>query len=82
MTPDWVSFFLPCTSTGTSPISLTSARYFGAARLAALEEIDVDRLPVRLDQVEHQRGAIGVAGLGEAIELVLGHDAPQISASV
>jgi hypothetical protein len=23
--------------------------------------------------IEHQRGAIGVAGLGEAIKLVLGH---------
>ena len=43
------------------------------ARLAALEEIDVDRLPVGADQIEHQRGAIGVAGLGEAIELVFGH---------
>ena len=42
------------------------------ARLA-LEEIDEHRLPVRADQIEHQRGAIAVAGLGEAIELIFGH---------
>ena len=29
MTPDWVSFLAPCTSTGTSPISLTLVRYSG-----------------------------------------------------
>ena len=43
------------------------------ARLAALEEIDIDRLPVGADQIEHQRGAIGIAGLGEAVELIFGH---------
>ncbi len=37
------------------------------------EKIDPDRLPVGADQVEHERSAIGVAGLGEAIKLVLGH---------
>ncbi len=46
------------------------------ARLAALEEVDKDRLPVRADQVEHQRGAVAVAGLREAIELVFGHGVP------
>jgi hypothetical protein len=53
---------------------------FGAvlrrARLAALEEVDRDRLPVGADQVEHQRRAIGVAGLREAVELVFGHRVP------
>ena len=58
---------------------------FGAvlrrARLAALEEVDIDRLPVGADQVEHQRRAIGVAGLREAIELIFGHrrSPPEIS---
>ena len=37
------------------------------------EEVDEHRLPVRADQIEHQRGAIGIAGLGEAIELIFGH---------
>jgi hypothetical protein len=37
------------------------------------KKIDPDRLPVGADQVEHKRSAIGVAGLGEAIELVLSH---------
>ena len=43
------------------------------ARFALAEEIDPDRLPVGADEVEHQRGTISVAGLSEAIELVLGH---------
>ena len=38
------------------------------------EEIDPNRLPVGADQIEHQRGAIGIAGLGEAIELIFGHE--------
>src|SRR5262245_47495574 len=45
----------------------------GCARLALDEEVDEDRLPVRADQVEHQRNTIGVAGLGEAVELIFGH---------
>src|SRR5260221_59512 len=43
------------------------------ARLALAEEIHPEGLPVGTDEVEHQRGTIGVAGLSEAIELVLGH---------
>jgi hypothetical protein len=46
---------------------------FRRALLAALEEVDENRLPVGADQVEHQGDAIGVAGLGEAIELIFGH---------
>jgi hypothetical protein len=46
---------------------------FGRALLAFSEEIDPDRLPVGADQIEHERGAISVAGLGEAVELVFGH---------
>ena len=42
------------------------------ARLAA-EEFYLDRLPVGTDQIEHQRGSIGVAGLGETIKLIFGH---------
>src|SRR5215510_1101461 len=45
----------------------------GCARLALDEEVDEDRLPVRADQVEHQRNTIGVAGLGEAVEVIFGH---------
>ena len=37
------------------------------------KKIDPDRLPVGADQVEHKCSAIGVAGLSEAIKLVLGH---------
>src|SRR5260370_6628620 len=43
------------------------------ARLALAEEIHPEGLPVGTDEVEHQRGTIGVAGLSEAIELVLAH---------
>ena len=42
---------------------------FRRARHALAEEVDEDRLPVGADEVEHQRDAIGVAGLGEAVEL-------------
>src|SRR5262245_123841 len=49
------------------------AAVFRRARLALGEEVDPDRLPVGADEVEHQRGAIGVARLSEAVELVLGH---------
>src|SRR5262245_23547286 len=48
----------------------------GRALFALTEEIDPHRLPIDADQVEHERTAIGVAGLREAIELVLGHDVP------
>src|SRR5260221_59511 len=34
---------------------------------------EMGEVPVGTDEVEHQRGTIGVAGLSEAIELVLGH---------
>ena len=37
------------------------------------EEIDEHRLPIRADQIEHQGGAIAVAGLGKANELEFGH---------
>ena len=46
---------------------------FGRAGLA-VEEVDEDRLPARADQMQHQRGLVGIAGLGEAIELIFGHD--------
>src|SRR6266852_6084395 len=45
---------------------------FRRARLAAGEEVYPDRFPFRADQVEHQGDAIGIAGLGEAVELVFG----------
>src|SRR5262245_43932388 len=48
----------------------------GRALFALTEEIDPHRLPIGADQVEHERTAIGVAGLRESIELVLGHDVP------
>jgi hypothetical protein len=43
------------------------------ALLALDEEVDPDRLPVGADEIEHQGDPIGVAGLSEAVELVLGH---------
>jgi len=46
---------------------------FRRARLALGEEIDKARLPVGADQIEHQCGAVGVTGLGEAVELIFGH---------
>jgi len=47
---------------------------FRRACLAALEEIDKDRLPVGADKVEHQRRAISIARLGEAVELIFRHE--------
>jgi hypothetical protein len=41
---------------------------------ALLEEVDEDRLPVGVDEIKHQRRAISVARLGEAIKLIFGHD--------
>src|SRR5262249_34040978 len=41
------------------------------ARLALAEEVDPHGLPVGADQVEHERTPVSVAGLREAIELVL-----------
>ena len=35
---------------------------------------DEQGLPVDADQIEHQRDAIGIAGLGEAAELVFSHE--------
>jgi len=46
---------------------------FGCALNTFSEEIDPHRLPVSVDQIEHQRGAIGVARLGKTIELKFGH---------
>ena len=43
---------------------------------ALAEEVDEHRLPIGADQIEHQRGAVGVAGLGEAVELIFGHVFP------
>src|SRR5579884_2051397 len=51
----------------------------GRALHALAEKIDKDGFPIRADEVEHQRGAISVSGLSEAIELVLGHGAPLTS---
>jgi len=45
---------------------------FRRARLSPGEEVDPDRFPFRADQVEHQGDAIGVAGLGETVELEFG----------
>ena len=45
----------------------------GRALLALDEKVDPDRLPVGADEIEHQGDPIGIAGLGEAVELVLGH---------
>ena len=39
----------------------------------AVEEVDPHRLPVGVVEGEHQRDLVGVAGLGEAVELVFGH---------
>ena len=39
----------------------------------AVEKIDKDRLPVGAEEVEHQRRAVSVAGLGETVELIFGH---------
>ncbi len=64
---------MPCTSTGASPISLMVVAKLRRALRRRAEEVVPDRLPVGADQIEHQRGAIGVAGLGEAIELIVGH---------
>src|SRR6185437_834196 len=41
------------------------------------EEIHPLRLPVRADQIEHQRGAVAIAGLREAMEFVFGHRSPR-----
>src|SRR6187401_3435279 len=46
---------------------------FRCALSHGTKKIDPDRLPVGADQVEHKCSAIGVAGLSEAIKLVLGH---------
>src|SRR3954469_6766580 len=37
------------------------------------KEVDPDRLPVGANEIEHEGAAIGVAGLGEAVELIFGH---------
>jgi hypothetical protein len=42
-------------------------------RFALAEEIDEDRTPIGADQIEHQRDAVGVSGLGKTVELVFGH---------
>ena len=39
----------------------------------AVEEIDEHRLPVLASQLQHQRGLVGVAGFGEAMQLVVRH---------
>src|SRR5262249_20518882 len=54
---------------------------FRRARLALAEEIDPARLPVSTDKVEHERAAVSVTGLGEAVELVLGHGGALTSSS-
>jgi hypothetical protein len=48
-------------------------RTVGGGAGFAVEEIEEYRLPVGADEIEHQGGAIGVAGLGETIELIVGH---------
>src|SRR5262249_45425241 len=45
---------------------------FCRAQFSTCKEVNVDRFPISADQVEHQRDPIGIAGLGEAIELVFG----------
>src|SRR4051794_29229016 len=45
----------------------------GGALLALDEKVHEFRLPIGAEEVEHQRRAIGIARLGEAIELILGH---------
>src|ERR1044072_8585600 len=47
----------------------------------AVEIIDENRLPARADQRQHQRRLVGIAGLREAIELILGHGLPDWRAS-
>ena len=70
---DWLSLRPPCTSTGTSPISLTSVRNSRRARLALGEKKSTktgfQSAPIRLSISAH---AIGIAGLGEAVELIFG----------
>ena len=51
---------------------LVELEVLGRAR-AAVEEVDPDRLPVGAVELEHERDLVGVAGLGEAVELVFGH---------
>src|SRR5262249_32900279 len=46
---------------------------FRRTRLA-LEKIDENRLPIGADQVEHERGAISVPGLSEAVEPIFRHE--------
>ena len=46
---------------------------FGRARFNLVEVVDENRTPVGADQVQHQRDAIGISGLGEAVELVFRH---------
>ena len=50
-----------------------AAAPFRRALHAFAEEVDEHRLPIGADQIEHQRGAVGVAGLGEAVQLIFGH---------
>src|SRR3954452_2431356 len=47
-----------------------------------LEEVDIDGLPVRANEIEHQCGAIGVAGLCEAMKLVFGHGDSSIDCQI
>ena len=46
---------------------------FGRALNHGTEEIDPNRLPIGANQIEHQRGAVGIAGLRETIKLKFGH---------
>jgi hypothetical protein len=46
----------------------------GRALLELDEKVDPFRFPVGADEIEHQRRPIGIAGLGEAVELVLGQE--------
>jgi len=46
----------------------------GRALVGLAEEIHKHRLPVGANEIEHQRDAIGIAGLGKAMQLILSHE--------
>ena len=51
---------------------------FRRALHAFAEESTNTALPIGADQIEHQRGAVRVAGLGETVQLIFGHIFPAI----
>ena len=72
ITPDWLSF-LPVDEHRRFAHFVDVGAELRHSLHTGCEEVDEDRLPIGTDQIEHQRGPIGVPRLRKAVQLILGH---------